>query len=214
MTKSTKIALLLSGKFSDNTECINSIIHNIIQPFNADVFVVSISDIPQHLNPISYYGEIPHEISTTINTLKIYPKQIETNEESFVNMIWGIHTANKLKLDYEEQNGFKYDFVVRCRPDLLVKNRIEFFRDDIWIPIGWDHRGGYNDTFAYGSSESMDWYSDLYNKVLQYANETNLIHPESMLKYHLDKSSFGIMRWYYPMELRGMKINELNYRQK
>lgn len=215
MTKSTKIAILLSGKFSDNIQCIDSIIQNIIEPNNADVFVVSSSEIPSSLKLTAVFnGEVSQEISTITNTLQRYPRPSETIVESFVNMIWGIRTANQFKSNYEVANGFKYDFVVRCRPDLLVKNPIEFVSSDIWIPIGWDHNGGYNDTFAYGSSEGMDWYADLYNKVEQYADETNLIHPERMLKHHLDKSPYGIFRWHYPIELRGMKLNELNYRQK
>lgn len=220
MTKSTKIAVQISGKFSDNPECIQSIIRNVIKPYNADVFLVytedeqtiSKDDLIRLLNPKGiYYNTFPAIIQSNVRYLNLYSKEPETNIDSFTKMCWGILEANNLR----KNSGESYDVIIRCRPDTIIHNKLELnITNDLWIPIGWDHRGGYNDTFAYGNSEIMDWYSELYNKILIYGNSYFKIHPESFLKIHLDSKPFGIMRWHFPISLRGIKLNELEFRQK
>ena len=217
-----RVALLLSGGFVDGIESYNSINENIIQRLNADVFfsygydsaIVNEDDFVNQWKPTSYYyGKFPEIIEPNIRALQRYDKHPETNPESLEKMWWGINSANRLKLNYEQQNGFKYDFVIRCRPDLIIHNPLELKPNDIFIPIGWDHRSGYNDTFAYGSSEQIDWYAELYNNLIPYAPHQK-VHPESFLKLHLSKSPYGIMRWHYPITLRGMDLDKLDYRIK
>jgi hypothetical protein len=217
-----RVALLLSGGLGENNESYNSIHKNIIETLNPDIFfsygwdsaILNENDFVNQWKPTAYYyGKFPAIIEPNIRTLERYDKHPETNINSLEKMYWGIYSANRLKSKYEQENGFKYDFVIRCRPDLVIYNPLELKSNDMFIPIGWDHRGGYNDTFAYGSSEQMDFYSNLYNKLSTYA-QYNKIHPESFLKIHLSSSPYGIMRWYYPMRLRDMEIHKLEYRAK
>jgi hypothetical protein len=218
-----RVAVLISGQPSENVDCYNSIQNNIIKPYGADTFVVYPSD--NHIisenetlalwNPTGlYYGKFPEIIPVNMRSLERYPKESETNVESLVKGLWGIYTANEIKQKYEQENGFRYDFVVRCRPDLLIHNRLELKRDGINIPIGWDHRGGYNDTFAYGDSKSMDWYAGLYHNLWHYANNQITIHPETFLKIHLQRGDFPIWRFHFPIRLRDMELSQLEYRQK
>ena len=204
-----RVALLLSGGLDNGY---NSIQQNIIQKYNTDIFfaygfdstVISEEDFVNQWKPTSYYyGKFPAIIEPNIRALQRYDKHPETNPESLEKMWWGIYSANKLKLNYEQQNGFKYDYVIRCRPDLVIHNPLELKPKDIFIPIGWDHR----------SSEQIDWYAELYNNLIEYAPYGKL-HPESFLKLHLDKSPYGIMRWHYPITLRGMDLDKLDYREK
>ena len=39
--------------------------------------------------------------------------------KSLANAYYSLHSVNKLRLEYEKQNGVKYDFVIVTRPDLL-----------------------------------------------------------------------------------------------
>ena len=214
-----RVALLLSGQFRNGKELIYNLYDSIIKQYQPDIF-------------ISYNYDTDTEVNEgTLNEL-YYPKEIqfnkypnlfayskntapETNRQSLVRMLYGIDRANVLKSDYEVANGFKYDFVIRTRFDLEYLQPLELKNfNDITIPIGWDHRGGYNDTFAYGSSEAMDYYSSLFNNLETYLNEGALLHPESILKYHLDKGPYGILRFHYPIKLRGMELSKLEYRQK
>jgi hypothetical protein len=218
-----KVALILSGQFEKDSEAYHSIKKNIIDVYNADIFFaygwdtpsVSLEEFKEMWKPTEYlYREFPAILGPITNDLKVYPKHSETNLESLVKMWWGIYSSNKLKSNYEQANGFKYDFVIRCRPDLVIHNRLELKPNDIWIPIGWDHRGGINDTFAYGSSEQIDYYAELYNKLHKFASINFILHPESYLKASLERSPYGIMRWYFQTTLRGMDLDKLEYRQK
>jgi hypothetical protein len=217
-----RVALLLSGGLSDSNDAYNSIQQNIIQKYNTDIFfsygfdseVISKEQFINQWKPTEfYYGKFPAITQPNTRALERFDKHPETNPESLEKMWWGIYSANRLKSNYEQLNGFKYDFVIRCRPDLVIHNPLELKPNDIFIPIGWDHRGGYNDTFAYGSSEQIDWYAELYNKLIPYA-PYGKVHPESFLKLHLSKSPYGIMRFNYPITLRGMDLDKLDYRIK
>lgn len=218
-----KIALLLSGGLGDDINSYNSIQQNIIQKYNPDIFfaygfdsiTISENELVNNWKPTKYYyGKFPAIIEPNIKSLEKYSKQPETNIESLEKMWWGIYTANQLKCKYEEENGFKYDFVIRCRPDLVIHTPLELKGNDIYIPMGWDHRGGINDTFAFGPSDAINHYCNLYNKLHQFASNYFTIHPESLLKAHLDRTQYGIMRWTYPITLRDMQLDKLEYRQK
>lgn len=214
-----RVAVIISGLI--DRMCVDSIKENIINPYGADTFVVSAEDniseeeLVQIWNPTSmWYGNFPTEVESRIEGLQTYPKSTETNLNSFVKMCWGIYTANRLREDWQEQNGFRYNWVVRCRPDLMIQNQLVIKGDDLWIPIGFDNNGGYNDTFAYGNDNSMACYSRLYNNIKYLADKGSVIHPESLLKENLEMYYQKIWRWHYPIQLRGMKLNEIDYKQK
>jgi hypothetical protein len=214
-----RVALLLSGQFRNGKELIYNLYDSIIKQYQPDIF-------------ISYSYDTNVEVNLDILNQLYYPKEIqfnkypdlfaysnniaqETNRQSLLRMLYGINRVNALKSYYEQTNEFKYDFVIRTRFDLEYTQPLELKNfNDITIPIGWDHRGGYNDTFAYGSSEAMDYYSSLFSNLETYLNEGALLHPESILKYHLDKGPYGILRTSIPIKLRDMQLDKLEYRQK
>ena len=217
------VAVLLSGQLRDWKLTWPTIKENIIDIYNADVFFCYGWEAPEidevefvsTFNPTDYwYGNFPSHLTPTINGLETKDKHPETNVNSFVKGLWGIYQANVLKSKFEKQNGFKYNFVVRCRPDLYIEQPLELKRDGVNIPIGWDHRGGYNDTFAYGDSESMDWYANLYNRLWSFSNGLLKVHPETNLKHNLDSGTFPIWRFHFPIRLRDMELSQLEYRQK
>jgi hypothetical protein len=223
-----KIALLLSGQFRDGKECFKSIKSNLLDVYNPDVFIsyfyekstpseCNISDLINLYNPKGIkFDYTPLELIDVLNKIPSFTKPPETNPISLFNMWYGIKKVNELKSNYENENKFKYDVVIKCRFDINlieiinIKERI----NTIHIPIGWDHRGGYNDIFAYGDSQCMDYYCSTFNYLIEYLNDGNLLHPESLLKVHLDKSDASIMRHSMKMSLRGMNIHELEYRIK
>lgn len=95
--------------------------------------------------------------------------------ENVLSMYYSIEQANKLKKEYEEENNFKYDVVIRSRTDIILQNfnlnllnlenKIYYYGLDQLmfenIPIT-------NDQFALGSSEHMDTYSSLYSMLEYY----------------------------------------------
>jgi hypothetical protein len=214
-----RVALLLSGQLRNGQELLLNLYESIIKKYSADIFIAYNYDVDVEAN-IDTFNKLynPKEIS-----FNKYPqfnfnwsnKAPETDAQSVFKQWYGIYQAERLKANYEQENGFTYDAVIRARFDLEYENELEInFDNDIWIPIGWNHRGGINDTFAYGNAVSMYYYAQLYPNLQQYLNEGALLHPEFLLKYHLDKLPYGIMRTHYPIKLRDMQLDKLDYRQK
>jgi hypothetical protein len=214
-----RVALLLSGQFRNGKELIRNLYESIISKYQPDIFIsynydtnpdANLDILNELYNPTGIQFDKYPMLSAHSNNIAQ-----ETNPNSVVRMLYGIDKVNKLKSEYELANGFKYDFVIRTRFDLEYLQPLQlrnFY--DITIPIGWDHRGGYNDTFAYGSSESMDYYASLINHLQTYLNEGALLHPESLLRYHLDRGPYGVLRSSVPIKLRGIELDKLEYRQK
>jgi hypothetical protein len=83
-----------------------------------------------------------------------------------LNMFWMIQHCNNLKKKAEEEMGCRYDRVIRARPDALFigleNSLILEDMDDHTISLPHMGRGGYDDTFAFGTSKAMDTYSDAW----------------------------------------------------
>ena len=73
------------------------------------------------------------------------------------------------------------------------------------IPKGLDGRDGYQDSFAFGTSENMKTYSSVYDKIPEYSDDNIMIHPEFILKHHLKQNKVPIERIEFPMLLRGKR---------
>jgi hypothetical protein len=65
--------------------------------------------------------------------------------------------------------------------------------NDILLPYSDIHRGHWDDTFSIGSRASMDKYVGLYIKLKQRAYANLFPHPESLLRYHLQKAKLNIV---------------------
>lgn len=223
-----KVALLLSGQYRDGDKTLLNLKKNLLDKYNVDIFISNnYDDIPEVggeflkklYNPkgivSSKYSE---DFPKILKNCHYYSKHPETNPETVFRMWYSIKQANLLKSMYESENGFKYDIVIKSRFDLDLIDENIFLKTDkntIFIPIGWDHRDGCNDLFAYGDSDSMSYYCNLYYKLLPYLEEDGqILHPEGLLKHHLNISDISVMRTSIKMLLRDMKVYELDYRIK
>jgi len=122
------------------------------------------------------YNDVDYE---TINPISPY------------SMFYSIKVSNELKSFYEKKNNFKYDVVIRCRFDILI-NRFDINLSDIdlsYIYTDTVGNGFPNDQLAISSSENMDYYSSLYDKINDYYNEgfRNFV-GERLLRHHLKDS--------------------------
>jgi len=127
--------------------------------------------------------------------LKNYTHKEPTNPALFKDGIlstlvtfYKIWQANELKKDYEKENNFKYDIVVRLRPDsgytsLPPLSTIDY--DYIYLP-GPFGDGLANDYFALSNSENMDKYSECFVRLKEiYARHEYDFGGERTLFYHL-----------------------------
>ena len=107
-----------------------------------------------------------YEESKTFNTFSDVPYG-KSNPNSIHSGWYSVYKCNELKKQYEIENDFKYDLVIRCRFDL---NIINFNLDNIdpnYVYVcGELHRtnksGLPNDLFAISSSKNMDIYSSIF----------------------------------------------------
>jgi len=141
---------------------------------------------------IKPYNENDHLIEFPPKTHK---KMISGLREAMriTHMWYFIKEADKLREEYSDKNGIKYDLVIRLRPDLLFIDEIDMKVKDISMPICYLKEynmlvNGCNDHFAYGPPEKMTIYSNLYDNLGKYAEEVDITNRQKLLKHHLDKN--------------------------
>ena len=91
------------------------------------------------------------------------------------------------------------DIIVRNRTDIILSGPCNYEQYDVseravFIPSGNDYWTGINDQFAFGNPEVMRDYFKLYLSMQKYYDEGCRFHPESLLKYHLDRQGIKIVR--------------------
>lgn len=133
-----KVAICLSGQTRNWKSSYDSIKNQIIEKYNADVFIhtwnVCGKTIPHNfINDYSdNFDKIDYEFIKYYNPKKIkidWPEydtfKQKINESRFYNtlMMWySINKSNELRKEYESENNLKYDVIIRCRFDLFFKN--------------------------------------------------------------------------------------------
>lgn len=200
-----RTAICFSGQIRPATyDCLDNIINNIIIPNNCDVFIHTwyddqpysiLSDdkidddvynmVLKKTNPINY--QIQKQIKfddrkykhdhgiDPLGTWAIYSQQ---------SMFYSIMKSNNMKCEYENENNFLYDVVIRIRFDYVVSDIIDFNNYDMSkinmsvYPM--------SDVVAFSNSKNMDYYTSLYNQLDLYHSFGNNNHmPENILMKHL-----------------------------
>ncbi len=219
--KKLKVALCISGHLRTFEQNYQSVYANILSRFDCDVFIHTWDTLGlnhRHLdNLVSTIST--HQLMDRIN--KIYnPKKIviETNrnfditpiikQRSFehrdvsgiLSMYYKIEECNKLKSEYEKENNFKYDCVIRFRGDIFVEsplpidNKTNF--NYLYMPV-YGNFGGLNDQFAFGGSEIMDKYSSLYSNIENHLKNNAVMNPEKLLDFHVRALSIPLARFNF-----------------
>lgn len=180
-----KIALLVSGYLRSYNENISFIKREILDKYqNVDVYLHITKD--EKLED-KYFNQIGERDTKAISDiLKPVHTIIENNiyyseDEGINNVInrWGkLYKLNKLKKIREDATNKKYDLVIKYRPDLSIKSKDVFdvYNQSkvIYIPnnskidkikLTNPTDGHLCDALAFGDSESMDTYFDIYNNL-------------------------------------------------
>ena len=142
----------------------------------------------QVLNPLHMTIEDQDEFDKTFD-ISDYNKHGDiwkNRNVSLKNVIRGLHS---LKEAYSSMVvGIKYDGVLVIRPDTLFNNDLNIgdlkksiSNNDIYLP-GFHSCGGFNDRFAFGSTNRMKSYCLRYNHLLDYASKY-IVHSEGFLKH-------------------------------
>jgi hypothetical protein len=97
-----------------------------------------------------------------------------------------------------------YDVVIRARTDIKLDDSFELIQNNMLnIPIGitsvdfWPDSSGFNDLFAFGPQDIMNYYSLLYIHLMDYVQRGHYAFPpEHTLAVHLSNTSVQIR--YFP----------------
>lgn len=233
-----RVALLLSGEIRDTMNSLSILKKNFLDLYNPDIYISTwrntkeiqqskMFDTPppddsgydmilKNYNPIAMDVESYNRgyNDRWKSLVKENESKLESNANlvSTISMWYKVMRVNNLKSDYEKTMGFKYDIVVKSRPDLKLETPVELkvpTQNTIYIPRGWDWSGGINDLFAYGTSESMDLYTNVFSNFVEVANSMKIINPERLLKQYLFlKTDLIVERPEIDVSLRDMNIKE------
>jgi len=214
-----KTALCLSGYLRTFEQNFNHLNKFIIEPLNCDIFIhiwdtvglslrgfdkstkdINVNNILHKINAMYKPKLIVIEQSRNFNfnTKILELKNFENRDvNGLMAMFYKIKQCNQLKLQYEKENNFSYDYVIRYRPDILIKQSLnvkDLNNDFINIPKHGDF-GGINDQFAIGNSKNMNIYSNIYDNILKYISMNIPLNPEKILKFHLEYNQLRIKRF-------------------
>lgn len=197
-----RVAVCFSGLLRSFRYCYPSVYRGIIDPYKADVFMY----VPEE-EKMQYKLEIM-ENKEHIKTLKVF-KEVVIDEKFYNNRTWRSITAQQilrlmtylkeveaLKSQYEKEQGFKYDWVFRCRCDTILENQLEDLskldNGFIYVPANEHCHGGVNDRFAFGSSDLMKMYHERIDLFDDYFNHGGVIHDEAYLRSFLEMKKIPI----------------------
>jgi hypothetical protein len=129
----------------------------------------------------------------------------ETKIENIFYMYYKVWRCFHHMMHYEAINNFRYDRVIRMRFDLAFDSFpvIDVQPGIVYVPAGFNHRGGINDLLSLGTRETMENVCNLFLKLVQYADEGVGFHPESILRTHIDKCGLQINDFELKYKLRG-----------
>jgi hypothetical protein len=136
-------------------------------------------------------------------------KRPETVAQNTMSMFYN----NMLAYQQLKTHG-TYDIVIKYRPDIVAKNLPEVSHmidpakkeTKLYMPDCHVFEGA-NDQIGIGSMQTMEIYCDVYTDADHYlsTDQRYALHPESMLKYQLDKHHVVIERFTYPYHLDGSR---------
>ena len=206
-----KVALCLTGQLRTAKRCFPSIKRTIIDPYNPTVFFCTedekiyhsslgqgtndadLSEIVELYKPI-----IVRKLHSLEKSTFIQPKVASlanivnsTNTDRFINDLYKKKMAAN-DLIWLNEN---FDVVIRSRFDLQIEDVLPLeIVNGITVPEGQDWLSGLNDQLAWGDIGNMVWYMSLFDFVVDYNKSGVPVHPETMLRHHLNVRNISIFR--------------------
>ena len=213
VAKQRRIAVCLSGYSRNFSETVESFKKHVIRDQECDVFIhtwdlqdsylrianpqkFDVDKFTEAFNPQKIIVEQKPEFILSDTMLGAVKEPRDCG--GMMSMFYSIFQANELKRKYEEENDIKYDVVIRTRPDVLYYDDLivplEMRLDRVYIPLFGDF-GGLNDQIAYGSSEVINKYSELYNRVDELISHKAWMNPEVLMRTNLEVLRIGVNRF-------------------
>lgn len=216
-SSSVRTALCISGYLRTFDVNFDLLAKNILYPTNCDIFIHTwdtLGCFGRGFDTAMYYvkTEILRERIQKLFSPKkmvienqirfdipvgMHQKGLGRDVNGVMSMFYKIESCNKLKKDFEQENNFTYDCVIRARADLCFEQTIDIKAGNsfnyLYVPKHGDFNG-LNDQFAYGSSEIMDKYSSLYSNIHKYYGDGLVMDPEILTDYHVRRQMLPVLR--------------------
>ena len=117
------------------------------------------------------------------------------------HLFYKVYKCNELKKDFEQQNDFKYDLVIRLRPDLSIGEVISPQIDENTLYFRYrtiNISNQISDQYFYADSDTMDNVCDIYNNIEALWQQYNS-NPEVELKYYWAEGLlYTYLQQYHP----------------
>jgi hypothetical protein len=114
----------------------------------------------------------------------------QNNFQSILKQYYCLKRVNDLKCQWEDKYNFKYDLVIRLRPDLLFLTKDQLYVDEIntkcFYTLDHDHWGGYSDRLYMSNSQNMDIISNRLELQKRYSDLGGIGQYERFLQYIVD----------------------------
>ncbi|MDZ5601455.1 hypothetical protein SJI00_01475 [Pseudomonas sp. RP23018S] len=128
----------------------------------------SISNLPPHIK----FDEVLLEDSNCLfrENPDRADKFLSLGSLNQAKMLYGIYKSHELAVTHEKKNNFRYDYIVRCRPDIGIHNSLSYEILENLMPneVGMDFTKEYGpqDQFWYGPRKSALSMASLWNASL------------------------------------------------
>jgi len=204
-----KTAFCFSGELRSIDKTYSLMKEKLMNRFsNYDIFYHTWSDDPD-LSKIHYIEKDFHtkniliENRITLPERPIYEKnkRPEVFVQGLLRQLYCLKTCNSLKTQYEKDNNFMYDVVVRMRPDILLINNTCLEKSvESWDMKNYvyttdhDDYHGYNDRFYFSNSENMDFLSNRLDLLDMYMDLGGVYHYETFFKFCIHYRELQITR--------------------
>ena len=233
-----KIALLMVGRLDTFENMYPTLNKYVLEPLSPDVFfsghpnskgIEYCKEKIQNLwNPKKY---ILREYNESV-IREVHPndeifnqnKRPEVTPKTWLSGIYNVKLCNQLKNEYQTENNFCYDVVIKSRTDLTWYNTISNDElklaqsDNILIPTAWDfknvHPLGTSDVIAISNSQGIDKYSSLIDNIDTYWNEGNIFHPESLVGIHIERMKLNRIEISSGIDRTGWAVIDPNPNRK
>lgn len=213
-----RTAVCISGYLRSFEKTFDRIFNNLLKQTNPDIFIhtwdymgaphrsfdgpmtkVSTHSLLHQINKL--YKPTKLVIEPAINFPIIPLMQSKNLDRRDINgvlsMFYKIKACNQIKKNYETQNNFKYDCVIRMRSDLMFMSPFYINKDvnmnKLYIPLGYDYEG-INDQLAYGSSDIIDEYCQVFDNIEQLLIDGEKLNPEKLLKQYIINKKLPLER--------------------
>jgi hypothetical protein len=214
-----KIAVCLSGHLRRFEHTFPSLEKHLLKKYDCDIFIHTwdklgyqsrfktdaiINETEQKLELINnIYKPVKMVIESSDYMMTLKQESISyaphlINEPKpphhMASMFYKIFACNEIRKYYQLENMIHYDWIIRCRSDLLFHGDVTIPSFDIdnkiFIPKSTFHPQWYNDQFAIASSNNMDVYAASYFDIPEYFKIREEYFPEKFMMWTLNRKDF------------------------